>query len=135
MTAMRSAAYALQVAVKDRVQTYLPTWPISEKTQKNKKPPYIELYDISMVSSLDTKTTKAERIRLTIRVFDEGENSDAVKDAIDDIMQAISSSNLSLIDNFICYLQIHERTVPSVLQRDNKTWMGSTTWQFSIRQA
>ena len=135
MTATRSAAYALQVAVKDRIQTYLPTWPISEKTQKNKKPPYIELYDIQIIPGVNTKTASIEKLRMVIRVFDESENSDKVKDAIDDIMQAISSSNLSLIDNFICYLQVHERTVPSALQRDNKTWMGSTTWQFSIRQA
>ena len=46
MTALNSAAYALQVAVVSRIETALPTWQLSEKPRKNQPPPYIEIFGV-----------------------------------------------------------------------------------------
>ena len=135
MTATLSAKHVLQIAIKDRLQAALPTWLISEKTPKNKKPPYIELYDTQIIANLSTKTTQGEKLRMTIRAFDESENSDSIDDVIDDIRAAITDSAVVLPYPFFNYLQVHERTAPSQLQRDRRTWMGQTVFVFSIRQA
>lgn len=133
---LNSAAYALQAAIYARVHEALPTWVISEKPQKNQKPPYIELFDVQIISTIPTKTTIVEKLRVTINVFDESENSDTVKECIDDIRAAITSTDIDLGDaGFFNYLQVHERTDPSRLQRDNRTWKGTTLFQFNIRQA
>lgn len=137
MTALKSAAYALQVAVKERLQAAIPTWVISEKTPKGKKPPYIELYDVQVTQTIPfiPPTPTIEKLRFTIRVFDDSENSERIKDAIDDIRAAITDTPIVLGGGFFNYHQIHERTIPSQLQRDKKTWMGQTIFLFSIRQA
>ena len=136
MTALKSAAYALQVAVKERLQAAIPTWAISEKTPKNKKPPYVELYDVQVTQTIPSSSAPTiEKLRFTIRVFDDSENSEKIKDAIDDIRAAITDSPIVLGGGFFNYNQIHERTIPSQLQRDKKTWMGQTIFLFSVRQA
>jgi hypothetical protein len=136
MTALKSAAYALQVAVKERIQAAIPTWTISEKTPKNKKPPYIELYDVQVTQTIPSSSAPTiEKLRFTIRVFDDSENSEKIKDAIDDIRAAITDTPIVLGGGFYSYNQIHERTIPSQLQRDKKTWMGQTIFLFSVRQA
>ena len=137
MTALKSAAYALQVAVKERLQAAIPTWVISEKTPKNKKPPFIELYDVQVTQTIAfaPPTPTIEKLRFTIRVFDDSENSEKIKDAIDDVRAAITDTPIVLGGGFYSYNQIHERTIPSQLQRDKKTWMGQTIFLFSIRQA
>jgi hypothetical protein len=132
---LNSAAYDLQVALVGRIEAALPDWNVSEKPRKNQPPPYIEIASVDIISTIQTKTTTIEKLRATINVWDESENSDAVKDAIDDIRAAITSTNIVLDNGFFNYLQIHERTVPSALQRDRRTWKGSTIFQFNIRQA
>ena len=135
MTATLSAKHVLQIAIKARLQAALPTWLISEKTPKSKKPPYIELYDTQIIGNLPSKTTQGEKLRMTIRAFDASENSDSIDDVIDDIRAAITDSKVVLPSPFFNYLQVHERTTPSQLQRDRRTWMGQTVFVFSIRQA
>ena len=137
MTALSSAAYELQVAVKERLQTAMPTWLISEKTPKNKKPPFIELYDVQITQTIPfaPPTPTIEKLRLTIRIFDDSENSEKIKEAMDDVRVAITQALIVLGGGFFNYNQIHERTIPSQLQRDKKTWMGQTIFLFSIRQA
>ena len=134
MTALNSAAYALQVAVVSRIETALPTWQLSEKPRKNQPPPYIEIFGVDIISTILTKTTIIEKLRVTINVFDQSENSDNVKDCIDDIRAAITDPGIVIGGNFFNYLQFHERTESSRLQRDGKTWKGQTVFQFNIRQ-
>ena len=134
MTALSSAAYPLQVAIVSRIESALPSWNVSEKPRKNQPPPYIEIYGVDIISTILTKTTTIEKLRVTINVFDQSENSDTVKDCIDDIRAAISDPSIVLDGDFFNYLQFHERTESSRLQRDNKTWKGQTVFQFNIRQ-
>lgn len=134
MTALSSAAYALQVALVNRIEAALPSWNVSEKPRKNQPPPYIEILSVDIISTVPTKTTVIEKLRVTINVFDQSENSDTVKDCIDDIRAAITDSDIVLDGDFFNYLQFHERTESSRLQRDNKTWKGQTVFQFNIRQ-
>lgn len=130
----KSAAYWLQVAVNERLKLTIPNVPISEKTQKNTEPPYIELYDTAITSTIQSKTNTIRRLRMTIRVFDESENADTVKDTIDDIIAAITSTPLMLEGGFSCYLTTHERTEASALLKDQKTWRGVTIFDFSVQQ-
>jgi hypothetical protein len=130
----KSAAYWLQVAVHERIVKYIPDIKILEKPQKNILPPYIELYDITQAGDLSTKCRPIKEWRVTIRVLDESENSDNVKFLVNDITEAITSSRLILEGGFNCYLTTHERSDPSVLLKDAKTWMGATTFLCSVAQ-
>jgi hypothetical protein len=130
----RSAAYDLQVAVNERIASYIPNVPISEKTQKDTPAPYIELYDISIAGNVGTKCNTIREWRVTIRVFDESGNSDTVKTLEDSILVAVLSSKLVLEGGFNCYLTTHERSEPSVLLKDAKTWMGTTQFLCSVVQ-
>ena len=132
---VRSAAYDLQVAIFDRLQAALPDVRISEKTKKNTPPPYIELYDITIMQTVEIKGgNDLQRLRLTLRLFDETENSDWIKDTTDDILAALTQTKLVLGNGFTLYNTIHERTSPSELLNDRKTWRGITQFQFSVIQ-
>ena len=101
---VRSAAYDLQVAIFDRLQAALPNVRISEKTKKNTPPPYIELYDITIMQTVEIKGgNDLQRLRLTLRLFDETENSDWIKDTTDDILAALTETKLVLSNGFTLY--------------------------------
>lgn len=130
----KSAAYWLQCAVNDRITAAMPTIDISEKTQKDTPTPYIELYDVSVVGDLGVKCPPIKLLRMTIRAFDDSENSDTVKDMIDDVISSITGSPLVLDGGFRCYHSAHERSEPSVLQRDRKLWQGEAQFTFRVIQ-
>jgi predicted transcriptional regulator len=122
------------VAVHERIDSYLPDVTISEKTQKDTPVPYIELYDISSAGDLSTKCSNIKELRVTIRVYDESENADTVKGIVDDIVYALTASKLELEGAFNCYLTTHERSEPSVLLKDAKTWRGIAQFLCSVVQ-
>jgi hypothetical protein len=129
--AERSAAHDLQVAVNERFKS-LVNYTIVEKPFKGETPPYVILGEPEYVEGLSTKTTRAQRLKVRIMVYDNIANSDTVKAIVNSLVESLSATKLLLENDFAIFGYRVGGILPELINND--VWKTTISFIFDIYQ-